>query len=115
TYAEPVPYEASEQMQVAVAPVDVRQGGFRGANVNSVTTRGTNAPQGSAYTFGRNDALLGNTVRGSQVTANPDFGFFQGGASVSGPLVRDKLFFFVNAEIERSHQPGSDFVACTTA
>ena len=115
TNAEPVPYDAIEQMQVSIAPFDVRQGGFTGANVNSVTKSGTNAYQASAYTFGRNDALLGNTVRGSQVTANPDFGFFQGGASVSGPLVRDKLFFFVNAEIERSHQPGSDFVACTTA
>ena len=115
TNAEPVPYDAIEQMQVSVAPFDVRQGGFTGANVNSVTKSGTNEYQASAYTFGRNDALLGNTVRGSQVTANPDFGFFQGGASVSGPLVRDKLFFFVNAEIERSHQPGSDFVACTTA
>src|SRR5437867_2379810 len=114
TNAEPVPYDAIEQMQVSVAPFDVRQGGFTGANVNSVTKSGTNEYQASAYTFGRNDALLGNTVRGSQVTANPDFGFFQGGASVSGPLVRDKLFFFVNAEIERSHQPGSDFVACTT-
>ncbi len=115
TNAEPVPYDAIEQMQVSVAPFDVRQGGFTGANVNSVTKSGTNEYQASAYTFGRNDALLGNTVRGSQVIANPDLGFFQGGASVSGPLVRDKLFFFVNAEIERSHQPGSDFVACTTA
>src|SRR3989449_874553 len=114
TNAEPVPYDAIEQMQVSVAPFDVRQGGFTGANVNSVTKSGTNEYQASAYTFGRNDALLGNTVRGSQVIANPDLGFFQGGASVSGPLVRDKLFFFVNAEIERSHQPGSDFVACTT-
>src|SRR5438067_6214492 len=115
TNAEPVPYDAVAELQVSVAPFDVRQGGFTGANVNSVTKSGTNEYQASAYTFGRNDAQLGNTVRGSQVTANPDFGFFQGGASVSGPLVRDKLFFFVNAEIERSHQPGSDFVACTTA
>src|SRR5437870_211941 len=115
TNAEPVPYDAIEQMQVSFAPFGGRQGGFTGANVNSVTKSGTTEYKASAYTFGRNDALLGNTVRGSQVTANPDFGFFQGGASVSGPLVRDKLFFFVNAEIERSHQPGSDFVACTTA
>ena len=115
TNAEPVPYDAIEQMQVSVAPFDVRQGGFTGANVNSVTKSGTNDYQASAYTFGRNDALLGNTVRGSQVIANPDLGFFQGGASVSGPLVRDKLFFFVNGEIERSHEPGSNFVACTAA
>ncbi|OLD61673.1 MAG: hypothetical protein AUI33_14310, partial [Ignavibacteria bacterium 13_1_40CM_2_61_4] len=98
---------------VSVAPFDVRQGGFTGANVNSVTKSGTNEYHASAYTFGRNQDLLGNTVRGSQVIANPDLGFIQAGASVSGALVHDKLFFFVNGEIERSHEPGSNFVACT--
>jgi len=114
TNAEPVPYDAVEQMQVSVAPFDVRQGGFTGANVNTVTKSGTNVYHASAYTFGRNADLLGNTVRGSPVVANPDLGFIQAGGSVSGAVVRDKLFFFVNGEIERSHQPGSDFVACTT-
>jgi len=114
TNAEPVPYEAVEQMQVSVAPFDVRQGGFTGANVNTVTKSGTNEYHASAYSFGRNADLLGNTVRGSPVVANPDLGFIQAGASVSGAVLRDKLFFFVNGEIERSHQPGSDFVACTT-
>jgi len=114
TNAEPVPYDAVEQLQVSVAPFDVRQGGFTGANVNTVTKSGTNVYHATAYTFGRNADLLGNTERGSTVVANPDLGFIQGGASVSGPLIHDKLFFFVNGEIERSHQPGSDFVACTT-
>ena len=114
TNAEPVPYDAVEQLQVSVAPFDVRQGGFTGANVNTVTKSGTNLYHASAYTFGRNASLLGNTVSGQQVVANPELGFLQTGASVSGPLVHDKLFFFVNGEIERSHQPGSDFVACTT-
>lgn len=114
TNAEPVPYDAVEQLQVSIAPFDVRQGGFTGANVNTVTKSGTNEYHASAYTFGRNENLLGNTVSGQQVVANPQLGFLQSGASVSGPLIRDKLFFFVNGEIERSHQPGSDFVACTT-
>jgi len=114
TNAEPVPYDAVEQMQVSVAPFDVRQGGFTGANVNTVTKSGTNQYRASVYTFGRNADLLGNTVRGSPVVANPDLGFFQGGASISGAIIRDKLFFFVNGEVERSHQPGSNFVACTT-
>ena len=114
TNAEPVPYDAVAELQVSVAPFDVRQGGFTGANVNSVTKSGTNEYRASAYTFGRNASLLGNTVSGQQVVANPELGFLQTGASVSGPLVHDKLFFFVNGEIERSHQPGSDFAACTT-
>ena len=114
TNAEPVPYDAVAELQVSVAPFDVRQGGFTGANVNTVTKSGTNEYHASAYTFGRNATLLGNTVSGQQVVANPELGFLQTGASVSGPLIHDKLFFFVNGEIERSHQPGSDFAACTT-
>jgi hypothetical protein len=109
--AEPVPYDAVAQVQVSVAPFDVRQGGFTGANVNTVTKSGTNEFHGSAYTFGRNQSLLGNTVRGAPVVANPNLSFIQAGASLSGPLVQDKLFFFVNGEIERSDNPGSNFVA----
>ncbi len=111
TNAEPVPYDAVEQVQVSVAPFDVRQGGFTGANVNTVTKSGTNELRGSVYTFGRNQTLVGNTVRGSQIVAHPDLGYVQAGASLSGPLYRDKLFFFVDGEIERTHNPGSDFVA----
>jgi len=87
---------------------------FTGANVNTVTKSGTNEFHGSAYTFGRNENLLGNTVRGSQIVATPSLSYLQAGASFSGPLSRDKLFFFVNGEIERTDNPGSDFVACTT-
>src|SRR5256886_8260873 len=111
TNAEPVPYDAVAQVQVSVAPFDVRQGGFTGANVNTVTKSGTNEFHGSAYTFGRNQDLLGNTVRGQPVVANPNLSFIQAGGSLGGPLVPDKLFFFVNGESGRTHQPGSGFAA----
>ena len=106
TNAEPVPYDAVAELQVSVAPFDVRQGGFTGANVNTVTKSGTNEFHGSAYTFGRNENLLGNTVRGSQIVATPSLSYLQAGASFSGPLSRDKLFFFVNGEIARTDNPG---------
>jgi hypothetical protein len=109
--AEPVPYDAVEQVQVSLAPYDIREGGFTGANINTVTKSGTNRLRGSLYTFGRNEALLGNTVRGEEVVANPDLKFIQSGFSLSGPLMRDKLFFFVNAELERTDDPGTNFVA----
>ncbi len=113
TGAEPVPYDAVEQVQVSLAPFDVREGGFTGANINTVTKSGTNQLRGSLYTFGRNEDLLGNDVRGQPVVANPDLKFIQSGFSLSGPLIRDKLFFFVNAELERTDDPGSNFVAST--
>ena len=113
TNAEPVPYDAVEQVQVSLAPFDVREGGFTGANINTVTKSGTNQLRGSLYTFGRNEALQGNTVRGEEVVADPDLSFIQSGFSLSGPLVRDKLFFFVNAELERTDDPGTNFAAST--
>jgi hypothetical protein len=111
TAAEPVPFDAVEQVRVSVAPFDVREGGFTGANVNTVTKSGTNEFRASAYTFIRNESLIGNKVRGEDVIANPDLSFNQSGFTVSGPFVRDKLFFFLNAELERRDDPGTSFVA----
>ncbi|MGH7561876.1 MAG: TonB-dependent receptor [Gemmatimonadales bacterium] len=111
TSAEPVPYDAVEQVQVSLAPFDVRQGGFTGANINIVTKSGTNDPRATGYYFRRTEALLGNTVRGNPVIANPDLSFTQAGFSVSGPLARNRMFLYLNGEIERSDDPGTNFVA----
>ena len=109
--AEPVPYDAVEQVEVSIAPFDVREGGFTGANINIVTKSGTNQLRGSAYAFLRNDALQGNTVSGNEVSANPDLSFLQSGFTVSGPILKDRLFFFLNGEVERTDNPGTDFAA----
>jgi hypothetical protein len=111
TNAEPVPFDAVEQVHVSVAPFDVRQGGFTGASINTVTKSGTNEFRASAYSFLRNDAMIGNTVSGEKVVANPSLSYNQSGVSVSGPIRRDKLFYFVNAEIERTEDPGTNFAA----
>jgi hypothetical protein len=111
TNAEPVPYESVEQVQVSLAPFDVRQGGFTGANINTVTKSGANEFRGSAYTFARNADFVGNTVRGQPVIAKPDLKYLQSGIAFSGPIKRNKVFFFVNGEIERTQEPGSNFVA----
>jgi hypothetical protein len=111
TNAEPVPFDAVAQVQVSVAPYDVRQGGFTGASINTVTKSGTNEFRGSAYSFLRNDALIGNEVSGAKVVANPSLRYNQSGASFSGPIIRDKLFFFINGEIERTDDPGTNFIA----
>lgn len=110
TNAEPVPYDAIEQVQVSVAPFDVRQSGFTGAAVNAVTRSGTNEFRGTAYTFLRNENLIGDKLSGEDILV-PDLTFNQSGFSLGGPIVRDKLFFFINGEIERRDDPGSNFVA----
>jgi hypothetical protein len=111
TNAEPVPFDAVAQVQVSIAPFDVRQGGFTGASINTVTKSGTNDLRASIYSFIRNDALLGNEVSGEKVVANPDLKFLQSGLSVSGPLIKNKAFFFLNGELERTDDPGTNFVA----
>jgi hypothetical protein len=111
TNAEPVPFDAVEQVQISIAPFDVREGGFTGAGINTVTKSGTNELKGSFYSFVRNEAFIGNKVSGDEVVANPDLTFNQTGFTLSGPIVRDKVFFFLNGELERRDDPGSNVVA----
>jgi len=108
--SEPIPFNAIEQVNVQVAPFDIRQGGFTGANVNIVSKSGTNDWKIAAYGFFRNQNLLGNNINGEPVVANPDLNFGQYGLSVGGPIIKDKLFFFVNGEINRRDDPGTNFV-----
>ena len=96
-----------------MAPFDVRQGGFTGASVNTVTKSGSNEYSGSLYTFYRDENLQGNTVSGNEVIANPDLTFNQTGFTASGPIIEDKLFLFVNGEFSRREDPGTNFVADT--
>ncbi len=111
--AEPVSFDAVEQVQVSVAPFDVREGGFTGAGINTVTKSGTNQFRGSIYSYLRNESLQGNTVSGKDVIGRPDLSFNQSGFSVSGPIIENTLFFFLNGEIDRREDPGSNFVAST--
>ena len=109
--AEPVPFDAIEQVQVSVVPFDVREGGFTGAGINSVTKSGTNTLKATAYSYFRNESLTGNKVSGSEVIADPTLSFNQTGFSIGGAIIKNKLFFFLNGEIERRIDPGSNFVA----
>jgi hypothetical protein len=105
-----VPYDAIETVQVSVAPYDVRQSGFTGAAVNSVTKSGTNEWRGSAYTFLRNESFIGDQIGEVEVLV-PELTYNQSGVSLSGPILRDKAFFFVNYEHEKREDPGSNFSA----
>jgi len=111
TNAEPIPFDAVEQVHVSVAPFDVREGGFTGAGINTVTKSGTNLYKGSLYGFYRNEGLQGNEVSGNEVAADPDLTYYQSGFTASGPVIENEMFFFINGEIERREDPGTNFVA----
>ncbi len=92
----PISLDAIQEIQVLVAPYDVRQGGFSGGGINAITRSGTNQFKGSVFAFSRDESFVGD---------GPDrlgkFGTFeeeQYGFRVGGPIQRDKIFFFVNAE-----------------
>ncbi|MBC8374818.1 MAG: TonB-dependent receptor [FCB group bacterium] len=110
TEAQPVSLDAIEQVQVSIAPFDVREGGFTGAGINAVTKSGTNTFKASVYHYLRNEALVGTKV-GDVETENLDFATSQSGISLGGPIIKDKLFYFVNFEAERRDQLAHNFIA----
>ncbi|QIX62507.1 TonB-dependent receptor [Hymenobacter sp. BT18] len=102
--AQPISLDAIDQIQVSIAPFDVRQGSFTGAGVNVVTRSGTNKFSGSIYGFYRNQKLVGSKV-GDFEQDYPKFDLQNQGFRVGGPIIKDKLFFFVNGERERRNDP----------
>jgi len=110
TNAQPVSLDAIEQIQVSLAPYDVTQAGFVGAAVNAVTKSGTNQFHGTAFGFFRNQDLTGSKVNGNDIFV-ADLEHLQTGFSLGGPIIKDKLFFFANAEIERRSDLASEWVA----
>ncbi|MEN8122600.1 MAG: TonB-dependent receptor, partial [Bacteroidota bacterium] len=108
--AQPVSLDAIEQIQVSLAPFDVREGGFTGAGVNAVTRSGANNIDASAYYYFRNQGMVGKKV-GDVEYENFDFSTKLYGFRVGGPIVKNKLFFFVSAEAERRDQLAHGFVA----
>ncbi len=110
TGVAPIAIEAVEEIQVNVAPYDVRQGNFVGAGINSVTRSGGNEFRGSAYYWMRDNSLVGTEAKG--LAYNPGtFNFDKWGGWVSGPVIKDKLSFFLNYEDETYTRPGTTFRA----
>jgi hypothetical protein len=96
TGANAVPLESIQEVQIVLSPYDVTQSGFTGGGINAVTKSGTNDFHGSAYFINQNEGIIGKSVQ-SQVKYN-DYKNTTWGASLGGAIVKNKLFFFVNAE-----------------
>lgn len=107
---EPISMDAIEEIQVAVAPFDVRQSNFTGAGVNAITKSGTNKFKGSAYTYFRNQDMNGNYIKDKKLNLTESskevYGF-----NLGGPIIKNKLFFFVSGEMEKSLTPGNELLA----
>jgi len=101
----PISLDAIEELQVTIAPFDVKQANFVGAGINAITKSGTNQLKGSAYTFMRNQDYRGNTVDGYDLGVRPKESTTVYGFSLGGPIIKNKLFFFVNGEYSDSPQP----------
>lgn len=113
TSAAPISVDAIEEIQVNVSPYSVKDAGFTGASINAVTRSGTNTFHGSAFYNNRNQNLVGTKAGsdGKVPVTILDFDVKQYGASVGGPIIKNKLFFFANFEQEKRTDPGTSWIA----
>ena len=112
TGASAISLDAVDQLQVNVAPFDIRQSGFTGAGINAVTRSGTNEIEGSVYQTQRDNSsrYVGNNARGTTVTA-AKFDEKVQGFRLGAPIIKNKLFIFGNYEqIERT-EPGTTWIS----
>lgn len=94
----PISLDAIEEMQVVIAPYDVRQSNFIGGAINAITKSGTNRFRGSAYTYYSNEKMRGNKIDGISLGEREKESTTTYGFTLGGPIVKNKLFFFVNGE-----------------
>lgn len=100
----PIPLDAIGQFQAQVAPYDVRQGNFQGGAINIVLKSGTNAFHGTGFYALSGDDFVGDRTKTFKATI-PNFKIQNYGAEISGPIVKDRLFFMVAAERLRGGRP----------
>lgn len=104
--AQPISLDAIEEISVSVAPYDVTMSQFTGASINAVTRSGDNTFKASVYTYIRPKSFTGNTVDGNEVPGARERSSQNYGFRVGGPIIKDKLFFFLSGEYEKESVPG---------
>ena len=108
TGASAISLDALEQLQVNIAPFDIRQSGFTGAGINAVTRSGTNEIEGSYYQSQRDNSsnFVGNKANGVPVVASK-FDEKVSGFRLGAPIIKNKLFIFGNYEQLERTEPGT--------
>jgi hypothetical protein len=98
----PISVDAIDQIVVQISPFDASLGNFTGGGINAITRSGTNNFTGSVYGFYRNNDLARKDLNGVKLSdfVNKTFGF-----RVGGPIIKNKLFYFFNAEIQDDERP----------
>ncbi len=99
--SQPVSLETIEQIQINVAPFDVRLSGFTGGSINAISKSGSNEFHGSVYGFGNNKNLIGRRYElagGGTSEKYDDQREYLLGLTLGGPIVKNRLFFFANFE-----------------
>jgi hypothetical protein len=109
TNSQPISLDAIDQIQVNLAPYDITQAGFTGAGINTVTKSGNNKFSGTVYSFYRSEALTGKKVMDNKLVV-PDLSHFQGGFALGGPIIKNKLFYFLSFETEQRTDEASSYV-----
>ncbi|MBQ5481423.1 MAG: carboxypeptidase regulatory-like domain-containing protein, partial [Bacteroidales bacterium] len=99
----PISIDAIEELQVVISPYDVRQTNFIGGGVNAITKSGTNTFKGSAYVYHRNENMRGDAVNREAINGAREKDMQTTyGATLGGPIIKNKLFFFVNGELVKT-------------
>ncbi|KAF2082420.1 TonB-dependent receptor [Flavobacterium sharifuzzamanii] len=105
TRSNSISLDAIQDIQVYIAPYDIKLGNFLGGSVNAVTRSGTNTVSGSIYSYGRSAALTGPNNAGDGSKMPSSFGDYQVGFRLGLPIIKDKLFFFTNMEYAERTDP----------
>lgn len=109
TGANPISLDAIDEIQVVVAPFDVRQSGFTGGAINAITKSGTNEVKGSFYGYFNNQDFIGTTAgpleNGATRTKYDTQSTQTYGFTVGAPIIKNKLFIFASAEYYRKSHP----------
>lgn len=111
--AQPISLDAIEEISIDLAPYDIRQSNFTGANVNAVTKSGSNRYTGTAYTYLRPKSLTGNLVEDVVIPNANDRSAQLYGFNIGGAIVKNKLFFFVSGEYEKQIYPTTSWLPST--